>query len=64
MTVLKAYNLHCDHDECSTDGVPAGAFDLDQWPKWQSAAEVRAAAKRAGWTRNRDGKDLCPDHSA
>lgn len=61
MTAIKAFNLVCDHPECAEYGLE-GAFDLDQWPRYQSASEVRAVAKRAGWKRTREGKDICPHH--
>lgn len=62
MTAIKAFNLTCDHPECAEHGIE-GAFDLNQWPHYQTASEVRTAAKKAGWTRTSDGKDMCPRHS-
>ena len=59
MTVAKAYNLWCDHPECRDD---RDAFDSDTWPSYQTAAEIRRAARKAGWRRTADGDDLCPEH--
>lgn len=58
MTVRKAYNLWCD--ACGPTGP---AFDVQAWPEYQTAAEVRAAARREGWRRGPNGEDLCPEHA-
>lgn len=62
MTAIKAYNLWCNHPDCSRHGA-ATFFDYSGWPSWQTAAEVRAMAKIDGWKRTRDGQDICPAHT-
>lgn len=61
MSIMKAYNLRCDR--CDADGLPEPVYDMTTWPRWQTAAEVRKAARRAGWRRGPNGEDLCPDHA-
>ena len=47
------------------DGDMGGGYSCGQWTQAGGTAKAaRAHAKSEGWTRTRDGKDLCPKCSA
>lgn len=62
MTFIRAVFLICN-------GAPPGepdceaAYESDPVPQSRTVAEARAEARRWGWTRTRDGRDLCPVHN-
>jgi len=50
VTVQRSINLRCDGEDCGRH------YDDPQW----TVAEVREMAREEGWSRTRDGRDLCP----
>lgn len=57
MSVIKSATIACDHIDCADDDESASWLG-----HYETAAQVRYAAKQQGWTR-RGGKDYCPRHS-
>lgn len=50
MTIERSIDIRCDGEECGRH------YDSPEW----TVALVRQMAREEGWTRTRDGRDLCP----
>jgi hypothetical protein len=62
MTARRAVFLECDAvDPTQPFGCEAMPDD-SRVPNVSTAVAARAQAKKRGWERTRDGRDLCPYH--